>query len=213
VIRGSAYGLRRAVATADARLNLEAIDEEVDHADRLVDDLLALARLRASVLLVRPVRTDCAPLVRGVVRRRRASGDGHGATLRYHGPAAGAWADVDPTRLEQVVGNLVDNAVRHGGGEVHVRLQVDRHTLRLDVEDDGAGIDEAEAHLLFEPFVQGTRSGPGTGLGLAIVRELAAAHGGAVVAANRPAGGARFRVVLPVVAAVRPVPDEPIVVA
>lgn len=105
----------------------------------------------------------------------------------------------DARRLERIVGNLVDNAVRHGGGVTAVRVERDEDVLRLVVEDAGPGIDPLRAEHLFEPFTRGDVDGAteGAGLGLAIVRDQAHALRGEVVVENRSTSGARFTVTLP----------------
>jgi signal transduction histidine kinase len=107
----------------------------------------------------------------------------------------------DARRLERIVGNLVDNAERHGGGVMQVLIQRDASVVRIMVDDAGPGIDEGIRERLFEPFTRGDTAGrtDGAGLGLAIVREQAIALGGEVTVESSPAGGARFVATLPVV--------------
>lgn len=106
----------------------------------------------------------------------------------------------DTRRLERIVGNLVDNAERHGGGVTRIVIERDDTTLRIAVDDDGPGIDETLRARMFEPFVRGdAASGAGAGLGLAIVQEQTHMLGGDVFAAPNPQGGSRFTVLLPIV--------------
>lgn len=108
----------------------------------------------------------------------------------------------DPGALRRLFANLVDNAVRYGGGAT-IAWHVSGSSVAVCVDDDGPGVDAATAERLFQPFVRGdpsrNRETGGTGLGLAIVRGVATRHGGAVTLQNRPGGtrGARARVVLP----------------
>jgi two-component system sensor histidine kinase MtrB len=110
----------------------------------------------------------------------------------------------DARRLERIVGNLVDNAMRHGDGLTEVRIQREPGECLIVVDDAGPGIDDAISERLFEPFARGPvgtdsgSEGHGAGLGLAIVREQARALGGDVTAGRGPSGGARFVVRLPV---------------
>ncbi len=106
----------------------------------------------------------------------------------------------DARRLERIIGNLVDNAQRHGGGVVLVLVQREANGIRILVDDAGPGIDEGIRERLFEPFTRGEAGGrtEGAGLGLAIVREQALALGGEVTVESSPAGGARFVATLPV---------------
>lgn len=106
----------------------------------------------------------------------------------------------DARRLERIVGNLIDNAQRHGSGLVQVIVQRESDDFRIVVDDAGPGIDDALRERLFEPFARGEAGGSseGAGLGLAIAREQARALGGEVTVEQSPAGGARFIAVLPV---------------
>jgi two-component system sensor histidine kinase KdpD len=105
--------------------------------------------------------------------------------------------------MEQVVANLVENAAKYGGARAHIRVIVTRvaHELELAVEDDGPGIAQHDLEQVFDKFFRAqstVQSGlPGTGLGLAICRAIVKAHGGRIWAENRPAGGARLVVRLP----------------
>jgi len=108
----------------------------------------------------------------------------------------------DPNRLRRMVGNLIDNAVRHARSTVSIHLDAaGRETVVLRVDDDGPGIPESERERIFERFVRlddsRSRMVGGSGLGLAIVRHVATTHGGSVQALDSPSGGARLEVILP----------------
>jgi signal transduction histidine kinase len=172
---------------------VELLDAEVQRFESLVTDLLELARSD------RPAErrpTDVVALARALVASR---GLPPGVLDVHEGPLEG---DVDPRRFEQVLANLVDNAVNHGGGVVRVGLAVEPSRIVLEVDDEGAGVPADERELVFDRFARGRaasmRSGShGTGLGLALVAQHVHAHGGTVEVLDRPGGGARFRVVLP----------------
>ncbi|MBI1376286.1 MAG: HAMP domain-containing protein [Frankiales bacterium] len=107
----------------------------------------------------------------------------------------------DPRRVERVIGNLVDNAERHGEGLTMVTIERYADKVEIHVDDAGPGIDPVDYDRLFEPFVRGEHSGPvarsgGAGLGLAISRECADAMGGEVLVGASPEGGSRFTLVL-----------------
>jgi signal transduction histidine kinase len=109
---------------------------------------------------------------------------------------------VDRRRLERLLGNLVDNAIRYGGGPTAIRIshKDDRCVVVVDDEGPGVGLDDKE--VIFQRFVRGRVANAraatnGAGLGLALVADYAAAHGGAATVEDRPGGGARFRVELP----------------
>ncbi len=105
-----------------------------------------------------------------------------------------------PTALRRVIGNLIGNALRHGGS-ARVSLQLDAGEAQLLIEDDGPGIPEPQLEAVFQPFYRADPSrssgaGTGSGLGLYIARDLVQAEGGRLVLANRPEGGLRATVVL-----------------
>jgi signal transduction histidine kinase len=107
----------------------------------------------------------------------------------------------DPAKLHDVLRNLVENAVNYSPEDSEIRLRAARTdgSCSIEVIDSGPGLPPADLTRVFERFyrVDKSRSRPGTGLGLAIVKHLVELHGGAVVAANRPEGGAVFTVILP----------------
>ena len=106
----------------------------------------------------------------------------------------------DGRRFERIVGNLVDNAQRHGGGVQHIRIEHSIDVVRIFVEDDGPGIDPSQLDKLFEPFSRGedAHHTSGAGLGLAIAREQANLLNAEVLVENRESGGARFIIEIPV---------------
>jgi two-component system, OmpR family, sensor histidine kinase MtrB len=173
---------------------VDLLDDEVVRFERLVTDLLELARSDRPAER-RPV--DVVALVCDVVARRGMSPD----VVEVSGDSR--TADVDPRRFEQVLANLLDNADRHGGGAVRVGVSVDPRMLHLEVDDEGPGVPPEERELVFDRFARGraasARGGTdGTGLGLALVAQHVAAHLGSVEVRDRPGGGARFVVQLPV---------------
>jgi signal transduction histidine kinase len=104
------------------------------------------------------------------------------------------WVDAD--KLDQVLGNLLENAVHHGDGKVTIVVEPEGDGAAVTVMDDGEGISEEMQERIFTRFWRSGRRG-GTGLGLYIVRGLVEAHGGRIEVGNAPGGGARFRFVLP----------------
>jgi signal transduction histidine kinase len=108
----------------------------------------------------------------------------------------------DKRRLQRVLRNLIDNAQRYGGGAVRVGIVRDGSRVRLEVDDAGPGVPPAERERIFDRFARGlgSRSGDkgGAGLGLSLVAEHVRMHGGSVWVEDRPGGGARFVVSLPV---------------
>lgn len=161
---------------------------------RLVNDLLALARLDANPKIHRQT-IDLDDLVLDEVRRAQ----GRGVAIDAGAVSAGRVLG-DPAGLARVVRNLLDNAVRHAAGRVVVGLRGDGRSVTLTVSDDGPGIAPADRERIFERFTRlddaRSRDAGGAGLGLAIVRDVVRGHGGSVrVGDNKP--GARFTVTLP----------------
>ncbi|MEV4703178.1 HAMP domain-containing sensor histidine kinase [Actinoplanes sp. NPDC049316] len=170
------------------------ITDEVSRFQVLVDDLLELAR---SDQPADREPTDMRQLVARVCQGRGLSPE-----LLEVAPGTPDEWPVDRRRVEQALGNLLDNAVRYGGGPVAVRLGRAGDRYLVEVDDAGPGVAEEDRTVIFDRFVRGpaanARGGSdGTGLGLSIVAQHAAAHGGTVSVGDRPAGGARFRMELP----------------
>ncbi|MET0615007.1 MAG: ATP-binding protein [Thermoleophilaceae bacterium] len=181
--------LREAVASAAA---------ESDRLVQLAEDLLVLARADEGRLPVRPEQLDTAELLATTVRRFETRASESGRELRVTDPD-GLGVRADRLRAEQALANLVDNALRHGGGAVELAAEAAGDGVRLHVLDRGPGFDpDLDGHA-FERFTRGdrARSRGGTGLGLAIVDAIARSHGGAAGAAAREGGGADVWIELP----------------
>lgn len=165
---------------------------------RLVEDLRTLSLADAGRLTLNRQPTDLRELTEEVLEGFRERAQQQGITLTLIG--AQVTAEVDQTRLMQVLGNLIDNALRATpvGGEVRLGVFQNGMDALLEVEDSGPGIPEDELPHIFERFVQGKDTKGASGLGLAIVDALVKLHGGSVQAANRAEGGVSFRVRLPV---------------
>ncbi|MDT7649549.1 MAG: hypothetical protein QOI36_955 [Pseudonocardiales bacterium] len=164
---------------------------------RLIDDLLLLARADERNLLVRQEPVDVDDLVFDEARRLRATG-----ALRIDTTAVSAGrVDGDVAGLRRVLLNLGDNAARHARSRVAFAVAEQDGAVVLDIDDDGPGIDPADRERVKERFVRldeaRTRDTGGSGLGLAIVAELVAAHHGSVEITGSPLGGARIEVRLP----------------
>jgi len=107
---------------------------------------------------------------------------------------------MDDVLAEQLLFNLIDNAVKHAssGKTIELEARLEEGRLVLDVMDRGPGVPPGEEEAIFEKFARGTNAtAPGSGLGLAVARGLAEAHGGSLTASQRPGGGALFRLILP----------------
>ena len=176
---------------------LRSARDEVDRLSRLAEDLLVLARLDEGKL---PLRTSPVPareLLEAVARRfdRRAAEEGRALAVDA-GPVS---FPGDRLRLEQALGNLVDNALRHGAGTVRLEADARDGNVELRVADEGPGFATDVLPVAFERFTrQDEARGDGaSGLGLAIVDAIARAHGGTARATNAPGGGAVVMLTLP----------------
>lgn len=172
----------------------ELIAEEVTRFQHLVTDLLEIAR---GDLPPEWSSVDIVGLARRVSLAR-----GLAADVVTVDPAMDPDWRVDARRLEQALGNLLDNADRYGGGAVAVHIGHDKSGRYIEVDDEGPGVVPEDRETIFNPFVRGRTAharadGDGAGLGLALVAQHAATHGGRVVVLDRPGGGARFRLELP----------------
>jgi PAS domain S-box-containing protein len=181
------------------------IARQAEHLSRIVDDLLDMTRIARGKIELHRSRVDLRALVAQatedvlhVMKERQVAVH---TTL----PAAEVWAEADPTRIAQLVGNLLHNAAKftRPGDEVSIALRTSGDAAEISVRDTGIGIDPALLPQVFDAFVQGertlARTEGGLGLGLAVVKAVAELHGGAVRAESPGAGrGATFVVRLPV---------------
>jgi signal transduction histidine kinase len=200
VIRSSVEHLRRSRPTgAPEREALDDIEAEVGHLTALVEDLLLLARSDSGTIGLSRLPVDLGDVA--------ATGAGSlGTTAAARGVSLGldpepAIVDGDAARLRQLVVILVDNAIGHTprGGSVRVTVRREDREALLEVDDDGPGIRPEDMPHVFERFwrAPGAAAG-GTGLGLAIAKSIVDLHDGRIVVTNRPTGGARFIVRLPI---------------
>jgi signal transduction histidine kinase len=200
VVRGSIEHLERHPDEPVGSVGTALVDmkAEVDHMTGLVDELLLLARADSGTLDIERVPVDLgdsAASALGGLATLAAE-----RTVHVELDAVPTAVVGDPSRLRQLVTILADNAVRHSPPEGHVAVRVAPEARRvvLTVDDAGPGIDPAHLPHVFDRFWRAPGSpGEGAGLGLAIAAWIAQSHGGTISAENRPAGGARFRVSLP----------------
>jgi signal transduction histidine kinase len=201
-IRGYADALTDGTipATEEQRRAGAVIAAEADRLERLVADLLDLARIDAHQFSLSPRPFDLAATVRTSVEAFLPAAADLGIELVIDVPDA-LTADGDPDRVAQIVANLVENALKYARQRITATVATPpTRAVEIRVVDDGPGIDPAEVHRVFDRlYVSRTVPGRsvGTGLGLAIVGELAAAMGGTAAVEPAPAGGAAFLVRLP----------------
>jgi two-component system phosphate regulon sensor histidine kinase PhoR len=202
-IRGYVEALLDESPAPESRQFLEIIARHSARMERLVGDLLRLARLDAGQEPVDRTPTDLAGLVEAVCNELRPAIQTRGSGIRTEIESGARTLVTDAAKLHDVLRNLIENAVNHGeGGAVHVTGRRSDGTVILQIADEGPGIPPADLQRVFERFYRvdksRARTPGGTGLGLAIVKHLVGLLGGRVSAANRQEGGAVFTVVLPV---------------
>ena len=189
------------------RLRAELIEDDeqqkktiadLDDMQRMIEAALSFARNEANI--EKPAALDLAALLQTVCEEAADAG----ASAKYLGPEH-ATCFARPTALKRAFANLVDNALKYGE-RARVTLETASASLVVTIEDDGPGVPASELDRVFEPFYRletsRSRETGGAGLGLALVRAAIAAHGGDVVLGNRPEGGLRATVTLPVGAGV-----------
>lgn len=183
--------LRRRRSHAELEEALRSALEETDRLARLAEDLLLIARSDAGGLPIRREWISAAEVL-DVVAGRFASAAGLRGRRLEVAPPDGLVLDADPARLEQALGNLVDNALTHGGGRVELSAELRGDLVELHVRDGGPGFPPDFILGAFDRFSRSdeARSGTGSGLGLAIVELIAEAHGGTAEARNLSGGGA-----------------------
>jgi signal transduction histidine kinase len=198
-IRGHVEALREGIVTEPDQIqsSLDIVAAETDRLERLVGDVLDLAKLQAHRFTVRHEEVDLGRVLDHVhgafaeeARRREID-----YRVEAEGEAPVIVSDGD--RVLQVISNLLSNAFRWtpDGGRVDLQLAASNGAVRVDVVDSGPGIAAQDRERIFEPFI--SQDVDGTGLGLPIARELALALGGRVELTSEPGRGSRFRLVLP----------------
>jgi signal transduction histidine kinase len=187
------------------RLMLETVDADADRVTRLIAELLDISRIDSGRLEVRRQPVDIGAAVGRHIQAYVAAGQpADRFLLRIEQPLPALWAD--PDKIDQVLSNLIENAVRHGEGTVTIDITATASPREgedtgtsVTVSDEGTGIPEESMNRVFTRFWRGSKRG-GTGLGLYIVKGIVEAHGGTITVGRAPGGGAQFRFTLPVAA-------------
>lgn len=196
IIQGEAdVSLRGGTHPVDVyRDSLVRIRDTSKHASAIVDDLMLIARQEAGKLRLELIEVDLCELARDTVRLARQS-------IVLDLIVLNANVRVDPIRVRQSLLALLQNALRYGGESIILRLDKSELGFRIVIEDDGPGMSDAEKAEAFDRFYRGSNAAApgieGTGLGLAIVRSIAVAHGGMAGVEDRPGGGLRAWIDLP----------------
>ncbi|KAI2683786.1 hybrid sensor histidine kinase/response regulator [Pseudomonas sp. TNT3] len=166
---------------------------------RLIEDMLDVSRIRTGKLSIRPSRFDLAALVRGLLQNFAPQIDAaeSSVTLNAEESVIGHW---DEFRIEQVISNLLTNALRYGAkSPISVKVYSENGQARVEVRDQGIGIGEENQKRIFQQFerVTAKHAVAGLGLGLFISEQIVTAHGGTITVESRIGEGALFRVCLP----------------
>jgi signal transduction histidine kinase len=200
-IKGYAQMLhRRLIHDSDGERFAGNIDAQVSRLSRLVDDLLDVTRFARGQFELRQQRVELRPILEDVVARFRVVSPSHSLRLELDDDSyQGFW---DRDRLEQVMNNLVSNAVKYSpnGGEVTIATTRTDGEVKISVSDEGVGIPQEEQVHLFERFYRGrgpSKEVSGLGLGLYVTRRIVEAHGGAIAVISTPNEGSEFSFTLP----------------
>jgi len=205
-IRNSLYVIARATPGSEQAKRAHAvIERQVSYLTRLVDDLLNATRIARGKFQIRHEYLEFGELVRRAVEDHRAVFAASRVELKASVTTGPVWMRGDPTRLSQVIGNLLQNAAKFtpAAGRVEVSLWVEDATAMLRVQDTGMGITPEMLARMFQPFAQAEqaldRRFGGLGLGLALAKTVVDAHGGCIEAHSEGLGrGATFTVRLPI---------------
>ena len=177
---------------------VDAIIEQIDRMERLLASLRNVVRAENGWLDFQPGAVDLGLLVAGAIGRGQVQSPDHRFVLEQDLPVVGAW---DPERIDQILDNLIGNAIKYSapGTTVRVVVTTDGTAVRIDIIDQGIGIAAELLPHLFDRFYRASQGGAvqGMGLGLYIVRTLVQAKGGQVLVASRPGDGSTFTVALP----------------
>ncbi len=182
---------------------LEVVDRNLRRLSAIVDDLLQLSRIEAAGTLIRPIALDLGAFVLAMCRQFAPLAARKNQTLESEVDEADIVLQADAELLERAVGNLVDNAIKYTqeSGRIVLRAARDGTDVRIEVIDDGPGIQEPDLSRVFERFYRVDKSRSralgGTGLGLSIVKHVAQVHGGSAGVESEPGRGCRFVLRLP----------------
>jgi signal transduction histidine kinase len=174
-------------------------ERQIQSLIRLIDDMLDVSRIRTGKLSIRPSHVDLGKLAASVVENFAPQMEASGCTLLFQRPEpiAGVW---DEFRIEQVLANLLTNAMRYGAGKpVQVNVSATSTDACLEVRDHGIGISQKSLDRIFCQFerAEGSESSAGLGLGLFIAEQIVKAHNGRIQVESEEGKGALFRVLLP----------------
>ena len=199
IIQGNLEGLLDGVYEATPE-HISGILEEIEQLKRLVEDLQTLSQAESGQLPIHPEEIDLQAVLNGLAAR--FTPQANASEIHIFVESSPLLCQVDPLRLEQALGNLVGNALRHTppGGQVTLQSRLEGEEIYISVSDTGGGISPEDLPFIFDRFWRGdrarSRTGGGSGLGLAITRQLVRAQGGAIQVESTPGAGTRFTITL-----------------
>jgi signal transduction histidine kinase len=205
---------RRSDAEEHRTWSLDILDRQTSHLVRMIDDLLDVSRITSGKIRLNRRVVEASAILDDAIEASRPMIEGRGHTLEIVIERGRLWLDADPTRLEQVVQNLLSNAAKYTeeNGQLWLRASSQLREVVIEVRDAGIGIAPEKLHEIFELFAQEDRSlersQGGLGIGLTVVKKLVEMHGGSISAASEGIGrGSTFTIRLPAVQA----PESPTV--
>lgn len=200
-LRKLQLGRNNLAAFSEDRLRqmVDKDERQIQSLIRLIDDMLDVSRIRTGKLSIRPSRADLGKLAASVVENFAPQMEASGCTLLFQRPEPiiGVW---DEFRIEQVLANLLTNAMRYGAGKpVQVSVSATPEGACIEVRDQGIGISQKSLERIFCQFerAEGSESSAGLGLGLFIAEQIVKAHNGRIQVVSEEGKGALFRVLLP----------------
>lgn len=213
---GYANALNRMTGIEHPNDQLDVIDRQVHHLNRMIEDLLEVSRVARGKIKLERRDADVTTVIAEAVERAKPLIESHRHMLVVQTPSRPITVNVDPVRIVQVLGNLLTNAAKYtpDGGQIFVRAELLEQDVVIKVRDNGIGIDAEELPRVFDLFAQSAasrdRSAGGLGIGLALARKIVEVHGGTIVA--RSSGrdcGSEFAVSLPLSQAAAEKPFRP----
>ncbi len=208
------------VSVSDRDAAAQVVRRQGKAMQSLMNDLLDVSRLTFGRLVLHRQQVLLAPIVEAALETTRPLLDAAGHTLKLDLPSYAIQLDADPLRLNQVLSNLLTNAIKFTGpgGEIRLKVKMEARQVALTVTDNGAGMHPPDIERMFEMFTQADalagRTNAGLGIGLALVRSIVEMHGGKVQACSAgPGKGSEFQVRLPATKAVAEPDASPVVLS
>jgi len=184
--------------TTDQHEAIEVLKRASERLSRLIDDLILFSTAETSTIQITKIDIDMHALAKEVVEQNLARAGQKNIRLWLDCPQQTLNAHADPERVQWVINQLIDNAIKYTqpDGEVFLRVVPSNGTIKVSVIDTGIGIDPARFNEMFEPFHQldgsSTRKQGGTGLGLTLAKKIVEAHGSRLVVSSIPGKGSKF---------------------